>query len=168
MLNKITSQSNIQTALEWVLKTRHNFPSNADVWHLLFHKKTELPNILKNLRSGYYTFSAMQLVTNRQGEEVAIWSATDAFVLKLLTLSLQSILPIHSSCTHIKGHGGHKAAVRQAHHWIAGGAYKFVCKTDIRAYYASIDKHQLLDLLTKYIHCPITPQLSHLKPWELV
>ncbi len=48
---------------------------------------------------------------------------------------------------------------RQAHRWIAGGAYTFVCKTDIRGYYANIDKHQLLALLARHVKCPITMNL---------
>ncbi len=55
----------------------------------------------------------MQTVTRADGETVALWSATDALVLKMMTSVLQAVLPVHRTCSHVKGHGGHKAAVRR-------------------------------------------------------
>lgn len=101
----------------------------------------------------------MQRIVRADGEECVIWPAADAFVLKLLTLALQDILPVHRACTHIKKHGGHKAAVLQTHRWLAGGAYTFVCKTDIRGYYASIDKQHLLARLARHVACPVMMDL---------
>jgi RNA-directed DNA polymerase len=74
---------------------------------------------------------------------------------QLLTQLLQTRLPLHRQCTHVKWHGGHKAAVRQTHYWLAGGHYHYVAKTDIRAYYANINKAQLFALLQRHITCPV-------------
>lgn len=38
-------------------------------------------------------------------------------MLKLLTIALQNILPLHRTCTHLKGHGGHKFAVATMNRW---------------------------------------------------
>ena len=54
----------------------------------------------------------MQTVTRADGETLALWSAADALVLKMMTGAL-AVLPVHRTCSHVKGHGGHKAAVRR-------------------------------------------------------
>ncbi|WP_432464642.1 reverse transcriptase domain-containing protein [Agarivorans sp. QJM3NY_33] len=158
-VNPLTAPASVATAWHWLCESRKNFPANADIWHLRFHRQRLLPEILAWLDEGQYRFSPMQIVTRANGEPLALWSAADAFVLKLLTLHLQSILPVHPSCTHVKGHGGHKFALRQTHRWSRGGAYTFVGKTDIRGYYANINKNQLYQLLTRYISSPIVRQL---------
>ena len=41
-----------------------------------------------------------------------------------------------------------------------GAAFlRFVCKTDIRSYYASIDKMQLLHLVSRHVRCPVALDL---------
>lgn len=155
LVDLVLAPSTISTAWQWLCQRRKNYPYHADIWHLRFYQQRSLDEISHQLRSGQYRFSPMQLVTKANGEQIPIWSASDALVLKLLTLTLQEVLPLHRSCTHLKGHGGHKYAVRQAHNWLHGGAYSFVCKSDIRGYYANIDKSHLLHLISKYIRCPI-------------
>ena len=83
------------------------------------------------------------------GEEVDLWSARDALVLKALTIVLADVLPVSVRCTHVKGHGGAKAAVRQVMRHLP--ANRFVLRTDVKAYYASIDHFLLLDQLAEYI-----------------
>ncbi len=46
------------------------------------------------------------------GRDFDLWSARDALVLKVLIMVLADFLPVFPCCTHIKGHGGAKAAVR--------------------------------------------------------
>ncbi len=58
-------------------------------------------------------------------------------------------LPVSPHCTHVKGHGGAKAAVRQVMAKVADN--RFVLKTDVKSYYASIDHHLLLDRLAAHI-----------------
>ena len=58
-------------------------------------------------------------------------------------------MPVSPRCTHIKGHGGAKAAVRQVHHHL--NANRFVMRTDVKSYYASIDHLLLMDRLASYI-----------------
>jgi RNA-directed DNA polymerase len=155
LTSQVTCILHVKSAWQWLCQSRKNFPANADIWHLRFHQSTLLPPILHALKTGHYQFTPMQIINKANGESIALWSAADAFVLKLITLTLQDVLPVHKSCTHVKGHGGHKSTVRQTHNWIAGGAYTFICKTDIRGYYANINKMQLLDLLAKQVDCPI-------------
>ncbi len=64
-------------------------------------------------------------------------------------LVLARHLPVSRSCTHVKGHGGAKAAVRQVMAKLADNRY--VLKTDVKPYYASIDHHRLLDRLATHV-----------------
>ena len=72
-----------------------------------------------------------------------------ALVLKAMTITLQPILPISRSCVHVKGHGGAKEAVRRVARNV--GTNRFVMRTDVKSFYASIDHHILLDCLAVVI-----------------
>ncbi len=54
------------------------------------------------------------------GEEIDLWSAGDALVLEALSIVLAKHLPVADRCTHVEGHGGAKAAVRQVWAGLAG------------------------------------------------
>jgi hypothetical protein len=58
-------------------------------------------------------------------------------------------LPVSKQCTHIKGHGGLKAIVRDVHRQLH--RYTFVLRTDVKAYYASISHYLLMEKLAVYI-----------------
>ena len=88
-------------------------------------------------------------ITLADGSDIDLWSARDALVLKALTIALSGVLPVSRVCTHIKGHGGAKAAVRQVHHHLADNS--FVMRTDVKSYYASIDQLLLMDRLSNHI-----------------
>jgi RNA-directed DNA polymerase len=70
-------------------------------------------------------------------------------VLKALALVLGSYLPASRRCTHLKGHGGAKYAVREVRDHLA--VNRFVLRTDVRSYYASINHVLLLDQLAAHI-----------------
>jgi RNA-directed DNA polymerase len=88
-------------------------------------------------------------VTLQNGEDVDLWTARDAVVMKALALVLPRSLPLSTRCTHLNGHGGLKYAVREV--IAALPEHRFVLKTDVRSYYASIDHRLLLDRLAVYI-----------------
>lgn len=99
--------------------------------------------------SGNYRFSLLTRTTLQDGEDTDLWSARDALVLKALTLVLGEHLPVSRSCTHIKGSGGAKYAVREVRDHLA--ANRFVLRTDVKSYYASIDRLLLLNQLAVHI-----------------
>jgi RNA-directed DNA polymerase len=96
-------------------------------------------------------------MTLRTGEEVDLWLARDAVVMKALSLVLPLHLPLAKQCAHLKGHGGLKGAVRQVLQVLPQA--QFVLKTDVQAYDASIDHHLLLQRLAAHI---TDPQVFHL------
>ena len=69
--------------------------------------------------------------------------------MKALALGLLHYLPLSPRCIHLKGYGGLKYAVRQGLAYLPH--HHFVLKTDVRAYYASIDHQLLLDRLAVHI-----------------
>ncbi|MGP3004282.1 reverse transcriptase domain-containing protein [Serratia bockelmannii] len=85
------------------------------------------------------------------GECVALWSSTDALVIRCLTQWLYARLPVHRACEHVRGHGGGRASVTRVHRLLRTGRFPYVCRTDIRQYYANIDKARLLAQLREYV-----------------
>jgi len=56
---------------------------------------------------------------------------------------------VSRQCVHVAGHGGAKSAIRQIVRGLPTA--KFVLKTDVASYYASIDHVKLLDRLAVVI-----------------
>ncbi|WP_198432157.1 reverse transcriptase domain-containing protein [Marinomonas sp. BSi20584] len=155
MLNTLLHPDTIARAYQWLCQTRKHHPPNADIWHFRFHWRKEITQIKQQIVDKKYLFSALQLINKADGSQVAVWSSRDALVLKMLTLTLQDILPCHKLCTHFKGHGGAKQSVQTTHDRINSGQYGYVIRTDIKGYYANIQKRPLIDQLAQHIHCPI-------------
>jgi hypothetical protein len=149
MLTQIASDAVLNAAYAWLCRRRRDWPANADIWSFRHRWPEEKARLQADLRAGRYRFDNLSCVTRRDGDEVEIWSSRDALVLKALASVLANHLPVSRSCTHVKGHGGAKAAVRQVTtHLEANG---FVLRTDVKFFYASIDHVLLLDRLARFI-----------------
>ena len=140
----------LDAAFGWVCERRRGWLADADIWSfrrdwLEFDKQ----RVQAALLSGRFRFGLLQRVTKADGSAADLWSARDALVLKALTLVLAKVLPISPRCTHIKGNGGAKAAVRQVSAALA--ANRFVLRTDVKSYYASIDHLLLMDGLARRV-----------------
>ena len=139
----------IDDAYHWLCHQRRHYSPNADIWHLRFHWAEHRQHILNDLTSGHYLFSPLSVIQKANGETIHLWSARDALVLKMLVLYLPARLPVAKQCTHIKGHGGLKATVRDVHRQLPH--YAFVLRTDVKGYYASINHYLLMEKLAIYI-----------------
>ena len=91
----------------------------------------------------------MDRVTKADGDIVHVWPSRDALVLKALAMVLAKVLPVSARCTHVKGHGGAKAAVRAVRANLDRNA--FVMRTDVKSYYDSIDQQRMLEMLARYV-----------------
>jgi RNA-directed DNA polymerase len=149
ILTRLASDAVLDAAFAWLCRRRRDWPASADIWSLRHRLPEEKAQLQSELRAGRYRFDNLSRVTRRDGEEVEIWSARDALVLKALALVLASRLPISRFCTHVKGHGGAKAAVLAV--WQQMPEHRFVLRTDVKSYYASIDHHRLFDQLAEVI-----------------
>lgn len=149
MMEQIASDAIMDEAYGWLCHRRRDYPANADIWSFRRNWPDEKQRIRSDLLAGLYRFDALDRVALRDGSHVDVWTSRDALVLKALTLCLADVLPVLPSCTHIRGNGGAKEAIRQvAAHLPQNG---FVLRTDVKSYYASIDHHRLLDRLAVHV-----------------
>jgi len=145
---QITAEQ-LEDAFDWLCHRRCNYPDHADVWHLRFHWETERVRLSEQLRNESYRLSPLQSVQKADGEVIHLWSAQDALVLEVLSKVLAEALPISPTCTHVKGNGGLKSAVRNIQSQLP--AFRFVLRTDVKSYYESIDHFLLMEKLVEHV-----------------
>ena len=146
---QLTSPETMDAAFDWLCARRRDWPDHADVWAFRRNWQHEKRLIQRQIRAGIYRFSLQTRVTTSSASVAHIWSARDALVLKALTLVLFDVLPASRRCTHLKGHGGLKDAVRQAASNIQ--QHNFAFRTDVKSYYDSIDHGLLIERLKRHI-----------------
>ncbi len=112
ILAELTSDDVLDTAYGWLCRRRRAYPADADVWSFRQGWAREKDRLKAALAAGRYRFGLLARVTLKDGEEVDLWSARDALVLKALAIVLAKHLPVSARCTHVKDHGGAKAAPR--------------------------------------------------------
>ena len=140
-IDTIVTDTVLDEAYTWLCQRRKDWPVDADVWRFRWHWVDEKALLRAERLAGTYQVGLLRRVTMSNAEEVDLWSARDAVVMKALSLVLPQYLPLSEQCTHLKGHGGSKFAVRQVRENLP--EHTFVLKTDVQSYYASID-HKLL------------------------
>jgi hypothetical protein len=150
LIDKMASDAVLDEAYAWLRHRRRDHPANADIWSFRRNWGSEKERLRTDLMTDDCRFEALDRVTLRDGTHVDVWTARDALVLKALTLCLAEVLPVSTRCTHIKGNGGAKEAIRQVTAHLPRNGH--VLRTDVKSYYASIDHHLLLDRLA--IHVP--------------
>jgi hypothetical protein len=152
LLDEISGDDVLDAAYEWLCHRRRDYPAHADIWNFRRRWPQQRQHLQERLRQGRYRFSVLARVTTSKGDNIHLWSASDALVLKALAMVLARHLPVAACCTHVKGHGGAKGAVRQVIRYLPHN--RFVARTDVAAYYDSIDHDRLLDLLAVHIEDP--------------
>jgi hypothetical protein len=148
-LPPVFSKSKLDLAYSAVCLSRRAHPAKSDIWNLRRSWAHDRADVLAALVAGTYRFSPLLRVETAAGEMVDMWSSRDAVVLKLLANHLAELLPRSTSCTHLKGHGGLKGAVRRVAEALP--AHRFVMRTDVKSYYASIDHERLLQRLEVHV-----------------
>nr|WP_281395977.1 reverse transcriptase domain-containing protein [Sulfitobacter undariae] len=73
----------------------------------------------------------------------------DTLKLRDLTKALSRILPRSTVCRHLRGHGRQKGAVRQVQPALP--EYRFVCRTNVKSFYASIDHDKLPTQVARHV-----------------
>jgi RNA-directed DNA polymerase len=149
ILAQLASDDVLDSAYEWLCRRRRDYSANSDVWSFRRCWRHEKLQIKNELLSGNYRFSLLSRITLKTGDETDLWSARDALVWKALTIVLAKHLPVSRRCTHLKGNGGAKYAVREVRDHLRSN--RFVLRTDVKSYYASIDHLLLLDQLAIHL-----------------
>ena len=111
ILDNILDEGILGSAYAWLCKRRRNYPDHADVWNFRRHWKREIPLQRRELLEGSYRLGLLSRTTLDSGEEVDLFSAPDALVLKALAWVLASRLSFSRNCTHLKGNGGGKVRI---------------------------------------------------------
>lgn len=89
------------------------------------------------------------LLVCQKGQKYPGRPAGDTQRLSRLTEQLRRILPQSPACTHVRGNGGLKQAIRSVQ--AALPDHRYVFQTDVKSYYASIDHHRLMDQLADHV-----------------
>ena len=146
---QLISDQVLEHAFSWLCRQRKHWPADADVWQVRAQWKSVKQTLIHELGNSTYRFDPMARITKANGETLHVWSARDAVVLKAMALVLGEVLPQSARCTHVKGHGGAKAAVRAVTEALPNN--RFVIRTDVKQFYESIDQHLLIDALATVI-----------------
>ena len=149
MMSLLACDAVLDAAYDWLCHRRRNYPPNADVWSFRRRWQNEKRRIQAVLLAGDYRFGLLDRITLVDGTDIDLWPSRDALVLKALSLALADVLPVSPRCTHVKGNGGAKGAVGQVHRHLA--ANRFVLRTDVKSFYASIDHVLLMERLAIHI-----------------
>ena len=147
-LTRLLSDDVLNAAYEWLCRARRDYPASADIWNFRHNWQNERNRIRAEIAADRFRFGLLDRIIKPDGSEIDLWAARDALVLKALSIVLGQVLPVSSRCTHVKNHGGAKAAVRQVQAHLP--ANQFVLRTDVKCYYASIDHVLLMDRLARY------------------
>lgn len=85
-------------------------------------------------------------------------------MIKCLTLLAEKTLLVHPACGHVKGQRQY-ASPQRVRNIANSGRYAFVCRTDIKQYYANIDKNILYQQIKPWIQdavlCDLFYQFIH-------
>jgi RNA-directed DNA polymerase len=141
--------SQLDDAYRWLCQQRKQFPPNADVWHFRRQYFAIKSGLLEQLNSGRYQFSPQQKIIKHDGKIIHLWGAQDLVVMKLIANRLTASLPLSSCCTHIRGHGGLKQTIVEVQN--SQSDYQYVCKTDVKGFYASINQYLLMDMINETV-----------------
>jgi len=139
----------LDAAYAWLCHTRRDAGPNADVWDFRRDWDRQRELIRTELASGRYRFGLLNRVEQDDGGEIEIWAARDVLVLKALSIVLGQVLPSSPRCTHLKNYGGAKAAIRQVQRRLESN--RFVLRTDVKSYYASIGHVLLMERLARFV-----------------
>jgi len=137
--------SQLDDTYRWLCRQRKHFPADADIWHLRFRYPCIKYALLWWINSGQYRFSPQQKIIKSDGEVIHLWGSQDVLVMKLMSSTLQTMLPLSPRCTHVKGHCGLKQSIADVQKHL--GEYKYACKTDVKSYYESIDQYRLMEMI---------------------
>lgn len=160
-MTNISLSASLENAYTHICKSRLSFPPNSDIWHLRFHWSHIQPQLSSKVASGDYRLAPLTIVQKANDTRLALWSSENALIIQCLTEILKPQLPVHTKCEHVKGHGGGQRSIKNLHQCITKQGYRYVCRTDIKGYYANIDKTRLWQQCKEHINDAITLDLLH-------
>ncbi|MEC9683038.1 reverse transcriptase domain-containing protein [Escherichia marmotae] len=156
-----------EVAAEWIYRQRRRASHNADIWHLRFHRGMYPERIWQQVDNGEYRLLPPQLIRTGKQDDIVLWSAADAMVMKWVAMEIQDLLPLQSRCVHTAGHRGGRGSLAEITQTLAQGA-RFVWRTDIRGYYRHIRKEQLWHHVCRFVRSPVLQNIIKQYIWYTV
>jgi hypothetical protein len=92
-LTDVVTDAVLDAAFAWFCHQLQDWPAEADVWRFRQHWPEEKAQLQADLLGGTYEVGLLSRVTLQHGEEVDLWPARDAVVMKALALVLPEHLP---------------------------------------------------------------------------
>ena len=83
---EIVTDEILDSAYAWLCERRKDWPPIADVWTFRRRWALEKNLLRKGLLEGTYRVSLLSRVTLKDQQDIDLWSARDALVLKALTI----------------------------------------------------------------------------------
>ncbi|HAW7892895.1 TPA: transposase, partial [Escherichia coli] len=80
-----------EVAAEWIYRQRRRASHNADIWHLRFHREKYPERIWQQVDNGEYRLLPPQLIRTGKQDDIVLWSAADAMVMKWVAMEIQDL-----------------------------------------------------------------------------
>ena len=150
VLEGIFTAELIDMAFRKACHKRRKYGSNSDIWDLRLNWNSRKQKLCGELNNGTYRFDTVKEI-RINGQVYEIWTSEDSVVIEALRILLKEKYRITGNCTsfHMKGRGGVKGALDKIRRNF--NEYKYVLRTDVRKYYASIDHLKLFEIIRKYV-----------------
>ena len=146
LMSEIASNDILELAFVHICKARKCAHHNDDIWNLRQQWHIKKEELRAKLLEGGYHLSPLSMIKLSNGSYVSRWNAEDSVVLKAISMVIGSIVNSETdgTCYHLAGRGGLKAAVRHVQQQVSLGSYKYIIKSDIAKYYASMNHKQVM------------------------
>ena len=113
-------------------------------WRFYWQWKEQRVSLIRDFIAGHY-LPQPKIGYNAYGDRDPIFYYQDALMQKLLYRIIKPTFKhmVSPACHHLKGPGVIKTVTHHIADALASGRYRYVIRTDIKSYYASINHHQL-------------------------
>ena len=159
LISKVASLKLLDKAFKELLAKHEKRETSYNnlVWNYARSWETRRLSLREELQNGTFKLGPItnyQIMPKPGAEimQVSVWEPESEIVLKVLKEVLEPYLKTKMDLTyasHLKGNGGLKACVMQAQKLCQ--THKYILKTDVAKFYASIKHHKLFEILSNYV-----------------
>jgi hypothetical protein len=140
-------------AQRWFKKTekRLGAVSEKHAWWGFAHRFRRLvKQWIQSLADGTHRFSPLIQYLGRYGDLQVVWSFLDTLMVHLVHRQIRKTFPhiISKRCLHLAGPNAVKSVTHQITAAMNSGQFQYCIRTDIKSFYASIDRGILLKQLS--------------------
>ena len=123
---------------------------NSGIWGFLYDFKPVSGEIRRDITSGTWRMEPFRLWVREKGENVPVSSFRDRAVIHIVWTVLDKLITPHLPDNYYKKKGkGPKKAINDLSSNLK--THKYVFKTDVKSYFASIDHDLLLKKISRYV-----------------